>query len=170
MYPKFACAVRGAAGGGTGLGPPAVPSVPFSKIFQKVPSTMISYSDSIADGGDGPNRTGRGHAHRTGAHPSARCGRNRGNRPAKSGPRLALLHHAQSGPAQSHFFLLLEIALLWLTLGSHAQRTPLNMGALHCVTDNHVHINTARTSGEFKDMRHPLRLRMHEHPRLRHYY
>ena len=33
------------------------------------------------------------------------------------------------------------------------------MGALHCVTDNHMHINTARTSGEVKDMRHPLRLR-----------
>ena len=46
-----------------------------------------------------------------------------------------------------------------LTKASHAQRTPLNMGALHCVTDNHMHIYTARTSGEVKDMRHPLRLR-----------
>ena len=43
-----------------------------------------------------------------------------------------------------------------LTKASHAQRTPLNMGALHCVTDNHMHIYTARTSGEVKDMRHPL--------------
>ena len=33
------------------------------------------------------------------------------------------------------------------------------MGALHYVTDNHMHIYTARTSGEIKDMRHPLRLR-----------
>ena len=33
------------------------------------------------------------------------------------------------------------------------------MGALHCVTDNHMHIYTARASGEIKDMRHPLRLR-----------
>ena len=46
-----------------------------------------------------------------------------------------------------------------LTKASHAQRTPLNMGALHCVTDNHMHIYTARTSGEVKDMRHPLRFR-----------
>ena len=33
------------------------------------------------------------------------------------------------------------------------------MGALHCVTDNHMHIYTAQTSGEVKDMRHPLRFR-----------
>ena len=33
------------------------------------------------------------------------------------------------------------------------------MGALHCVTDNRMHIYTARTSGEVKNMRHPLRLR-----------
>ena len=33
------------------------------------------------------------------------------------------------------------------------------MGALHCVTDNHMHIYTARTSGEVKDMRRPLRFR-----------
>ena len=46
-----------------------------------------------------------------------------------------------------------------LTKASHAQRTPLNMGALHCVTDNHMHIYTARTSGEVKDMRRPLRFR-----------
>jgi len=46
-----------------------------------------------------------------------------------------------------------------LTKASHAQRTPLNMGALHCVTDNHMHNYTARTSGEVKDMRHPLRFR-----------
>ena len=46
-----------------------------------------------------------------------------------------------------------------LTKASHAQRTPLNMGALHCVTDNHMHVYTARTSGEIEDMGHPLRLR-----------
>ena len=33
------------------------------------------------------------------------------------------------------------------------------MGALHCVTDNHMHVYTARTSGEIEDMGHPLRLR-----------
>ena len=33
------------------------------------------------------------------------------------------------------------------------------MGALHCVTDNHMHIYTARASGEIKDMRRPLRFR-----------
>jgi hypothetical protein len=36
-------------------------------IFKNLPKKSIyhdiSYSDSIADGGDGPNRTGRGHAH-----------------------------------------------------------------------------------------------------------
>ena len=47
----------------------------------------------------------------------------------------------------------------WLTKASHAQRTPLNMGALHCVTGGNTRIYTARTSGEVKDMRHPLRLR-----------
>ena len=33
------------------------------------------------------------------------------------------------------------------------------MGALHCVTGGNTRIYTARTSGEVKDMRHPLRLR-----------
>ena len=42
---------------------------------------------------------------------------------------------------------------------SHAQRNPLNMGALHCVTGGNTRIYTARTSGEVKDMRHPLRFR-----------
>ena len=80
-----------------------------------------------------------------------------GTNPPRVTP-LTLLHHAQSGPAQSPFFLLLEIALLWLTLGSHAQRTPLNMGALHCVTGGHTLSYKARTSGELKDTLHPLRL------------
>ena len=42
---------------------------------------------------------------------------------------------------------------------SHAQRIPLNMGALHCVTGGNTRIYTARTSGEVKSMRHALRLR-----------
>jgi hypothetical protein len=67
VYPKFACAVRGAAGGGTGLGPPAVPSVPFSKIFQKSPSTMIFLTATLLlMAGTGP--TARGGATRTNAH------------------------------------------------------------------------------------------------------
>ena len=72
---------------------------------------------------------------------------------------LALLHLAQSGPAQSPFFLLLEITLPLAPKASHAQRNPLNMGALHCVTGGNTRIYTARTSGEVKSMRHALRLR-----------
>ena len=72
---------------------------------------------------------------------------------------LALLQPAQSGPAQSHFFLLLEITLPVAPKASHAQRNPFNMGALHCVTGGNTRIYTARTSGEVKSMRHALRLR-----------
>ena len=33
------------------------------------------------------------------------------------------------------------------------------MGALHCVTDNHMHSYTAQRTEEIIDTRHPLRLR-----------
>ena len=71
---------------------------------------------------------------------------------------LALLHLAQSGPAQSHFFYFWRSRSL-TPKASHAQRIPLNMGALHCVTGGNTRIYTARTSGEVKSMRHALRLR-----------
>ena len=78
---------------------------------------------------------------------------------------LALLHPGQSEPrchdTTSSFFSFRD----WLTWfsplaqqGSHAQRTPLNVGALHCVTGGHTLSYKARTSGELKDTLHPLRL------------
>ena len=57
------------------------------------------------------------------------------------------------------FFLGREHATLQAPKASHAQRTPLNMGGLHCATRGSTRIYTARTSGEVKDMHHPLRLR-----------
>ena len=62
-------------------------------------------------------------------------------------------------PSAISYFFTFEDHAPWLTKASHAQRTPLNMGALHCVTGGNTRIYTARTSGELKDMRHPLRLR-----------
>ena len=72
---------------------------------------------------------------------------------------LALLHLAQSGPAQSHFFTFWRSRSLAPKASHLAQRNPLNMGALHCVTGGNTRIYTARTSGEVKSMRHALRLR-----------
>ena len=43
--------------------------------------------------------------------------------------------------------------------GSHAQRTPLNMGALHRVTAGLAQYYRARTRGDVKERSHPHRLR-----------
>ena len=86
-----------------------------------------------------------------------RASPNIGTDPPRVAP-LALLHLAQSGPAQSHFFYFWRSRSL-APKASHAQRIPLNMGALHCVTGGNTRIYTARTSGEVKSMRHALRLR-----------
>ena len=43
--------------------------------------------------------------------------------------------------------------------GSHAQRTPLNMGALHRVTAGLAQYYRARTRGDAKERSHPHRLR-----------
>ena len=73
---------------------------------------------------------------------------------AQSSIRVAHFSHKSSG-----IFFIEKHATLQLTKASHAQRTPLNMGALHCVTGGHAHNYTARRTGEVKDMLHPLRLR-----------
>ena len=57
------------------------------------------------------------------------------------------------------FFLGREHATLQAPKASHAQRTPLNMGGLACVTDDHAHSYTARTTGEINSTRIPFRLR-----------
>ena len=87
------------------------------------------------------------------------------NRPPKSGPTYAVASRTEWPALSRHnlfVFCLLEIGSLWATpltqQGSHAQRTPLNMGALHCVTGGHTHSYKARTSGEIKETLHPLRL------------
>ena len=43
--------------------------------------------------------------------------------------------------------------------GSHAQRTPLNMGALRRVAAGLAHYYRARTRGDIKERSHPHRLR-----------
>ena len=75
---------------------------------------------------------------------------------ARSFPEWRIFSHTELGDI---FLMTRARHCSKLTKASHAQRTPLNMGALHCVTDNHMHIYTARTSGEVKDMRRPLRFR-----------
>ena len=78
--------------------------------------------------------------------------------------QLTLLHPGQSEPrcheTISSFFFFWRLAhsgpLLWLSKGSHAQRIPLNMGALHCVTGGHIRGYKAHTPGGVKDTLHPL--------------
>ena len=83
------------------------------------------------------------------------------NRPPKSGPtsrhlRCCIsLRVAQRNLIFFYFWRSRSLA----PKASHAQRIPLNMGALHCVTGGNTRIYTARTSGEVKSMRHALRLR-----------
>ena len=79
-------------------------------------------------------------------------------RPSKSGPTCAVASRSEWPSAISFFFYFWRSRSL-TPKASHAQRNPLNMGALHCVTGGNTRIYTARTSGEVKDMRRPLRFR-----------